>query len=421
MAAQNLGNEQQVQLANLQIDAQRAGADQTAENQARLVEFQVASDFMAKTAAFSQDMIKANLRNEQQIRLANLSALNQAASEQRNVDQQTELSNLNKTLETNKLQSQLAQQMNLTQLNVDQQTAIANAGTVANIDMATFSAEQQIQLANSKFMQTMTVADFNSRQQGIIQDATTLSAMDMQTADSRTKVAIQNAQNFLAMDVANLNNDQQRNILDQQLRQQRMLSDQAAINASKQFNATSENQTTQFMTSIGQQLEQFNAQQANATAQFNATESNKASALDAGNTLEASRFNNQLATQIAQYDNDVQFRTDSWNVANAQAVEQSNVAWRRKQNTLDTAAQNAANQQAAQFAYGITAAEQNYVWQSLRDNAAFNQQTMENTAERGMQILSSIYANTVLMEKSNRGVVRPLANALERIIFGKNI
>ena len=39
---------------------------------------QIAADFLAKNAAFKQDMERANLSNEQQMRLANLSALNQA-------------------------------------------------------------------------------------------------------------------------------------------------------------------------------------------------------------------------------------------------------------------------------------------------------------------------------------------------------
>ena len=141
--------------------------------------------------------------------------------------------------------------------------------------------------------------------------------------------------------------------------------------------------------------------------------------MNAGNDLEARRFNNQLVTQIAQYDSDIEFRADSWNVANAQAIEQSNVAWRRKQNTLDTAAQNASNQQAAQFAYGLTAAEQSFIWQSLRDTAAFNQSTKQNTSDRAMQIMSSLYGNEEAMSKPSR--FTKLSNNLEKIIFGTTI
>ena len=52
-----------------------------------------------------------------------------------------------------------------------------------------------------------------------------------------------NAQAFLQMDMQNLNNQQQANVLRAQQQQQRLLSNQAATNAARQFNAQSENQT----------------------------------------------------------------------------------------------------------------------------------------------------------------------------------
>ena len=52
------------------------------------------------------------------------------------------------------------------------------------------------------------------------------------------------------MDLTNLNAEQQANILQAQQTQQRILSNQAADNAAAQFNATSQNQTNQFMASL---------------------------------------------------------------------------------------------------------------------------------------------------------------------------
>jgi len=416
--AQNLGNEQQMEMANLQIEAERAGADQAAVNQERLAEFQVAADFMAKNSGFKQQMELANLTNDQQMRLANLSALNQAASEQLTADQQTELSNLNKTLETNKLQSQIASQMNLAQLNVDQERAVKNAATVANIDLTKFNAAQQTELANSKFMQSMTMTDFNARQQSAMQNATAMVTMDMAAADQRTKLAITNAQNFLQMDMANLNNEQQSLVLDQQLLQQRMLSDQSAKNASLQFNATSENQTNQFMANLGQQIEQFNSTQANAMTQFNKTEENRLAAIDEQNKLDASKFNADLGGRIKMFDQDLEFRTDQWNAQNAQAIEQSNIAWRRKANTIGTAAQNAANQQASQYAFNMSQAEQNFYWQSMRDASAFAQQDTTSEKERAMQILSGVMSNEQLMvSEKRRDEAARVGRALAAIIW----
>ena len=153
---------------------------------------------------------------------------------------------------------------------------------------------------------------------------------------------------------------------------------------------------------------------------FNSSEANRASALNAGNKMDADKFNNQLSTQIAQYDSDNAFRHNQWNATNEQAVEQSNINWRRRANTVNSAAQNAANQQGAQFAFNLSATEQNFVWQSLRDNAAHNQQSAENTKERAMSVLSSVYGNTELMSSnSGRASAAKISNALETLAFGK--
>ena len=44
-AMANLGNDQQIELANLQVEAQRLGANQSAVNQERLAEMQVTANF----------------------------------------------------------------------------------------------------------------------------------------------------------------------------------------------------------------------------------------------------------------------------------------------------------------------------------------------------------------------------------------
>ena len=63
---------------------------------------------------------------------------------------------------------------------------------------------------------------------------------------------------FLQMDMANLNNQQQGIILKSQQDQQRILSDQAAQNAARQFNSASETQTNQFMANLEAQMNQYN-------------------------------------------------------------------------------------------------------------------------------------------------------------------
>tara|TARA_R110002020_G_scaffold65744_1_gene173361 strand:+ start:406 stop:3816 length:3411 start_codon:yes stop_codon:yes gene_type:complete len=393
MAAQSLGNEQQIELANLQYANATESENMSAVQQERLTEMQVAADFLAKNASFDQQMKIANLSNDQQMRLANLSAQNQADSESMSAEQQTELANLNNRMQTNLTSAKIAESMGVAQLNVDQQRAVTNASVNANIDLTKFSADQQVEVANSKFMQTMTMTDFNAEQQAAMQNATSLASLDMAAVDQRTKVAITNAQSFLNMDMANLSNSQQAVVLDQQMKQQRILSDQAAENASKQFNATSQNQTDQFNNSMAAQMQQFNASQANAMAQFNSSESAKLAAMNAGNQLQADTSEAQLQADIDKFNEQQELQRETWNAANSQAVEQSNIQWRRQANTAATAAANAANQQNVQNAYNISALDQTQLWQQLRDEATYIRQAYESNEGREAQLLATAIGN----------------------------
>ncbi len=372
---------------------------------------QIAADFLAKNAELKQQMDLANMSNDQQMRIANLSALNAASSDNLTAAQQTELANLNTRMQTNLTQAQIASQMNVAQLNVDQQRAVENAQTVARIDLAKFDAAQQVTLANSKFMQTMVQTEFNAEQQTMLQNATAMANMDMANADQRTKLAITNAQSFLQMDMTNLNNQQQANITKAQLNQQRLLSNQSQQNAAKQFNAKSETQSEQFMASLGSQIEQFNSSAQSAREQFNATENNKRSAQKAGNALEVERLNAQLMADINKFNAQQDFQRDQWNAANAQAIQQSNVAWRRQANLANTAAQNAANGQNVQIAYNMSSQEQTQLWQQMRDDAAYIRQAYENDEQRKSQLVATAISNEEVVKASGGDVGKLLTIA----------
>ena len=106
------------------------------------------------------------------------------------------------------------------------------------------------------------------------------------------------------------------------------------------------------------------------------------------------------------FDAELQFRTDSWNAANAQAVEQSNVEWRRKSNTIDTAAQNAANQQAAGFAFSLSSTAQSQLWQELRDQAAFDFQADQADIDRKVNIINAALGNEAFLTNKSLATQR---------------
>ena len=376
---------------------QRAAQNLSNEQQALIQDREIAARFLEKNAEFKQQMELANLSNDQQMRLANLTSRNQNESENLSARQQTELANLNARLQTNLTAAKIAENMGVALLNADQQRAVQNAAMFANVDMNKFNAAQQIELANSKFMQTMTMRDLDNRQQTALQNATLQAQVDMTNASERTKASVANAQNYLQMDITNVNNRQQAVITDQQLKQQRLLSDQAAENTARQFNAKSENQNNQFMVSMANQMEQFNKAQLNTMEQFNIGEQNRMAATEADQKLRADSFNAEQINRIRQFDAELDFRADAWNAQNAQAIQQSNIEWRRKCNTIDTAAQNAVNATNAQMQFGMTQQAQSALWQQLRDAAHFSHQDSQSAWDRKMNIVNAAIGNETLM------------------------
>ena len=135
--------------------------------------------------------------------------------------------------------------------------------------------------------------------------------------------------------------------------------------------------------------------------QFNATELSKVTAMNAQNEIEVNKANAELAARINTFDSELQFRTDQWNAANSQAVEQSNVEWRRKSNTINTAAQNAANQQNANFAFNLTSQANAQLWQELRDQATFDFQSSQADIDRKVNVVNAALGNEVLMTEDD--------------------
>lgn len=181
-------------------------------------------------------------------------------------------------------------------------------------------------------------------------------------------IATGNASYYATLQAANLTNAQQAAVVNQQSAMQSLLSDQSAVNAAAQFNATSENQTSQFMANLNSQIQLSNAAQANAMSQFNA-----------GQTNSVNEFNGNLQNQINQF-----------NAQNQLAIDQSNVTWRRNINTSNTAATNAANQVNTQNAFNLTATAQNNLWQQMQDQASWANTDAQNalTRQQNMAIAS---------------------------------
>jgi len=286
----------------------------------------------------------------------------------------------------------LEAQRNIKDAELSQQAALVNANNVFKLNLAQFSADQQTALSNSKFLQTATLAEAQFDQQAVVQNAVLMSQANLAEANLNQRAQIQNAQAFLQMDMANLSNQQQAIILESQQEQQRLLSNQAAENAAAQFNASSVNQTNQFMAGLAADINKFNVQQMNATKEFNAAALNAAEARRFNNEAEFERINTQLAQQAKEFNAQAQFERDQFNAKNALLVEQSNAEWRRQINLADTAAINEANRINVQNQFQLTSQAQAFLWQELRDQADFDFRKTENDANRTSQLIGTVVA-----------------------------
>ena len=418
MDTANLANEQQMELANLQERSATDAANFTEANRFRMQELNTHVQVMSQNEQLKQNADMAKLSMQEKISLANLTQKNAADSESMSAENVAELQMYEKKMAAGQVNAQLAQQMGLANLSNEQSAAMFNAQMNANLDMKQFDADQQMALANSQFMQSMTATQFSADQQSAIQNATMLTQVDLANADARTRVSVENAKNFLTMDMANLSNEQQGIVMDQQMAQQALLSDQAAENARRQFGATSQNQIDQFMINQANNMSQFNTSATNAMRSFNVTESNRMAAIEAGNTLQADQFTAQLEADINKFNTSIDQQRDQWNAANAQAVEQSNIQWRRQANQIDTAATNAANQQNVQNAYNMSALDQTQYWQQLRDEASYIRQSYENEENRKTQLYATAIGNEAGATKDSGTTSSTLVNLVNGLFGG---
>ncbi len=236
----------------------------------------------------------------------------------------------------------------------------ASSMAAAAMTQAIYEAGVPIAAADAKTYSTMDLANLTNTQQAALQNAMTYAAMDKANLNSRLQSAVNNAKSFLSMDMANLDANQKTNILNAQAKIQTLLSDQSQENASRQFNAKSNQQTMEFFAELGTQIDNANATRVAAMRQFNASEEN--SVLKFKSQMEDSRdkFNSNMSAQINQ----------------------ANANWRRQINTENTARQNEVNRINAQALLGLSTSSQEQLWQRYRDEASFLVQVVENAADR---------------------------------------
>ena len=230
--------------------------------------------------------------------------------------------------------------------------------------------------------------------QGVMQAAVPIASQDAQTykdmifanLNNRQQAAVQNSQNYLQLDTQNLSNKQQSETQNATLRHNTLLTDQAAQNASGQFNAQSQQQTDTFFDNLVKEIKANNAQRSDAMGQFSSAEQNKIAGLNANSATQIADANAQRETAINQFNSQLSDQREKFNVENQRVVDQSNVVWRRNINTANTAQVNAANQTNAANLLNLSNFAMSALWQQWRDEAQWAMQTSENSENRAHNI-----------------------------------
>ena len=204
------------------------------------------------------------------------------------------------------------------------------------------------------------LANLSNQQAATLQNAANVARMDLTNLNNRQAAAVNNAKSFLSLDMQNLTNEQQMATINYQGQLKGMLTDAAADNAAKQFNAKTQKEVDLFFAELGTQIESATLNRKAAIEQYNVSQKNSMKQFNAQMQTARDQFNANMGVQIAQ----------------------SNAQWRRDINTSNTAQQNAANQVNAQNLLGLTQQAQANLWQVYRDQAAWNLQISENNLSR---------------------------------------
>jgi len=254
----------------------------------------------------------------------------------------------------------------------DFQARVANASRIADVANMNFTAEQQVALENARMAQTVDITNLTAKNAKMMSDAAAMSQMDMANLNNRQQAAVINAQSFLAVDMKNMDMAQQTSLFKSQQNIQALFTDQAAVNASAQFNATSKNQTDQFFANLQSSVSQFNSAQTNAIKQFNAGEEN---------VME--KFNSTIESQ-----------RDQFNAQNSLVISQANAQWRQSVATSATAAQNISNLEYTKNTNAITGAALDQIWQRERDLMDFAFKSSESVQDRANAIMLAKLSGT---------------------------
>ena len=229
----------QGQLANLMTQFQGANPPAWAAGAIRTANAQMAARGLGASSLAGQAIVQAAMEASLPIAQADASII-----------AQFERDNLSNRQQSAMLAAEQRAKFLGIEFDQEFQAKVQNAAKVSDVANMNFTAEQQVALENSRIANTMNLQNLSNTQAMTMAEAAALAQLDTANLNNRQQSAVQNAQNFLQVDMANLSNQQQTELFKTQQRVQSLFTDQAAENAARQFNASSQNQVDQFFANL---------------------------------------------------------------------------------------------------------------------------------------------------------------------------
>ena len=367
-AAQNLSNEQQANVQQANLDAQRrlqntanqqTAASQTAQmaQQMSVLQSQFAQDAMITSAAQTQQTKLANLQNRQQTAIQNVQ--NQQAINAQNLgnEQQTEIANLQFEFQTNATNMSAENQSRLVEMQTAADFLSKNAGFKQQMELANLSNEQQMELANLTALnqagsenltanQQTRLANLDSRMKTNMLQAEVASRMNVAQLSVDQQSAMQNASMVANMDMSQFNADQQIILANSKFMQTLTMQD---LNNRQQTiiqNATAMAQLDLANLDAQTKLAAQNAQSFLQMDLANLNNRQQASVMDAqmqqqtmlsnqSMTNAAKQFNSQSQNQVNQFNSSLAAQIDQANVQQQNAMSQFNAGEANRMTTTE--------------------------------------------------------------------------------------
>jgi hypothetical protein len=148
-------------------------------------------------------------------------------------------------------------------------------------------------------------------------------------------------------------------------------------------------------------------------SQFNTQQLNARQALQFQADVDVAKANAAMTNQVNTFNAQVEFDREKFNVANAQAIEQANLAWRRQANTINTAAANQVSMQNSQNAFNMSSQAQAFLWQEMRDQADFNFRAAEGKENRETQLYATALANETSTAENFNASLNAVSNLIK--------